>query len=146
MDEIMGIRTPDELRGAVAKGAIFLDEVQPDWWERIELSTLMLSSPSCCVLGQLASALGAEAGVDKDENYLGFGSIVIDPEDIADGCDGPIRCVEHLHLTTDSAVRFGFEIHDPEGRMTFADSDREYGALDDAWADEITSRRHLYAD
>lgn len=50
----------------VAAGAAFLDEHDPDWWrpdaERaIDLSTLRLSSPRSCVLGQRCPAEALEA-------------------------------------------------------------------------------------
>lgn len=35
------------------KGAALLDEVNPEWWERINLQTLQMNSFINCVLGQL---------------------------------------------------------------------------------------------
>lgn len=37
----------------VAAGAVFLDEHDPGWWQRIDLAVIDLGSPCCCVLGQL---------------------------------------------------------------------------------------------
>jgi hypothetical protein len=45
------------IAGRVAKGAAFLDEREPGWWQRIDLDTLDLMAPCLCVLGQLATSL-----------------------------------------------------------------------------------------
>lgn len=37
----------------VARGAAWLDENYPTWWERIDLATLNIASCSDCVLGQV---------------------------------------------------------------------------------------------
>jgi hypothetical protein len=39
----------------VARGAALLDEREPGWWQRIDLSKLDLASTCRCVLGQLFS-------------------------------------------------------------------------------------------
>jgi hypothetical protein len=46
-------RTDTTIAERVAKGAALLDELVPDWWHRIDLTTLALVSPCQCVLGQL---------------------------------------------------------------------------------------------
>ena len=37
----------------VARGAAYLDEREPGWWQRIDLDALDLAVPCKCVLGQL---------------------------------------------------------------------------------------------
>lgn len=40
----------------VNRGAALLDELDPDWWECIDLPTLDIADPGVCVLGQYAEA------------------------------------------------------------------------------------------
>ena len=42
------------------RGAIYLDRVMPDWYTRVELTTLQLSSTCKCVLGQIFSTEAAD--------------------------------------------------------------------------------------
>ena len=81
----------------VARGAAFLDEREPGWDARIDLDTLSLDSPCCCVLGQLhggygaglrATGLGDDDGRDielgffwTDEHLVGF-SLDDEPGDL----------------------------------------------------------------
>lgn len=41
------------LRTRVERGAQLLDEIEPGWFQRIDLTDLDLSDPTCCVLGQI---------------------------------------------------------------------------------------------
>lgn len=45
--------TPEQARRRVARGAAFLDDEHPGWYQRIDPDALELSEGSCCVLGQL---------------------------------------------------------------------------------------------
>ena len=45
--------TPEQARQRVARGADYLDEEHPGWYQHIDPETLELSEGSCCVLGQL---------------------------------------------------------------------------------------------
>ncbi|GIV61794.1 MAG: hypothetical protein KatS3mg044_0660 [Rhodothermaceae bacterium] len=45
--------TPDVVRARVARGAAYLDAVDPGWHHRLDLATLTLADGTCCVLGQL---------------------------------------------------------------------------------------------
>lgn len=42
-----------EIRPEVEKGAALLDEVEPDWWMRIDPATLHMQSAQFCIVGQL---------------------------------------------------------------------------------------------
>lgn len=43
----------EEARVRVARGAAHLDEVRPGWWNEIDVGTLTLRDPCCCIVGQL---------------------------------------------------------------------------------------------
>ncbi len=45
--------SPERAARRVARGAAYLDEVDPTWYRRVDPETLELSSGSSCVLGQL---------------------------------------------------------------------------------------------
>ena len=45
--------TPEQARRRVARGAAYLDDEQPGWYQHIDPDTLELSEGRCCVLGQL---------------------------------------------------------------------------------------------
>lgn len=45
--------TPQEAWTRASRGAAFLDRCYPDWFRRINVQRLELSSRSCCIVGQL---------------------------------------------------------------------------------------------
>ena len=45
--------TPEAARQRAARGAAYLDEVDPGWYMRVDVQTMELAHASCCVLGQL---------------------------------------------------------------------------------------------
>jgi hypothetical protein len=45
--------TQEDMRMAVAKGAVFADERLPGWYRRVDLGKLNLRNCTACVLGQL---------------------------------------------------------------------------------------------
>jgi hypothetical protein len=51
----------------VARGAALLDEREPGWWQRIDLSKLDLASTCRCVLGQLWIDMAIED--DEEDPY-----------------------------------------------------------------------------
>src|SRR5690349_12001578 len=64
-------------RQAVWRGAAFLDERLPDWWQRVNPATLRIESAFHCVLGQLYGtflegtwALRLEAGDGRRYGFL----------------------------------------------------------------------------
>lgn len=61
-------------REHVARGAAWLDTVQPDWVDRVNLETLYMDSPVNCVAGQTLGHLVHEYR-DEYENlaYDGYG-------------------------------------------------------------------------
>jgi hypothetical protein len=112
----------------VAAGAAHLDVHDPEWWRAdvdraIDLSTLYLSSPRLCILGQrcpLEVLSAAERGMSSFYAYA----------------------VELSGLTNRSLDRWaadrGFEVADDED---FADDSEEYAALTIAWINVIAARR-----
>jgi hypothetical protein len=50
----------------VAKGAAFLDESEPSWWQVIDLDALDMEQGCNCVLGQLHPS-----NTDEELHYLG---------------------------------------------------------------------------
>lgn len=66
----------------VAAGAALLDEKRPGWWRRIDLNTLVLSSPCNCILGQ-----------EFDEFWLGLDGLELDRDRAAElGFDAAGPC------------------------------------------------------
>jgi hypothetical protein len=70
----------------VADGVALLDEMNPGWWDGIDLETLRIEYADSCVLGQVYGSFaagcmllsGREAGVSDWEATHGFGQIEID--------------------------------------------------------------------
>jgi hypothetical protein len=70
----------------VADGVALLDEMNPGWWDGIDLETLRIEYADSCVLGQVYDSFaygclwlsGREAGVSDWEALHGFGQVEID--------------------------------------------------------------------
>ena len=45
--------TPEAAWQRAARGAAYLDEVDPGWYRQVDVRTMELGDASCCVLGQL---------------------------------------------------------------------------------------------
>lgn len=45
--------TPEKVRERVDRGATYLDEVDPEWYQRVDAETLELGDGEQCVLGQM---------------------------------------------------------------------------------------------
>lgn len=70
-----------DAKDRVAAGVRMLDALVPDWADRIDLFRFDLSSPSCCVLGQVYKAEGEEAAAAWNGDETGT------VEEITDGYD-----------------------------------------------------------
>jgi len=98
----------------VARGAAYLDEVDPVWYRGVDPETLELSSGSSCVLGQL---------------YGGFRL--------------GLRRAHLFHLSSApranlSPVSYGFfHVQGVSEDL----QDRDYGYLTDAWSREVRKRQ-----
>lgn len=104
---------------AAARGAAFLDQKHPGWWDRINVGSLSIASTCQCVVGQLYAGRATDYGYDMDDDAYVMGLLDLFGEDIAD----------------EMAVYHGF---DAWGRL---DDHYGYGELTDAWRAEITRRR-----
>lgn len=106
--------TIEQARQRAARGAAYLDDVDPGWHERVNPATLELGDGQCCVLGQLHG--GFRQGLGRSA-ILQLGS-------------APQASL--------SPVRLGFQcVQDvPE-----AWQDRDYAHLNAAWQHEIARRR-----
>jgi hypothetical protein len=97
----------------VAAGAALLDEHQPGWDQRINLTFLSLPDTCCCILGQLFPAPDPMS-VDEDGD---------------DGYWRGLRDIDLEIFTFDRACALGFA------------SDGMYGLLENEWIRVITERR-----
>lgn len=108
----------------VAAGAAWLDEVDPGWWELVELDRLDLASCDDCVLGQWAAANLPER--TYGEGY--FGSPDYGYAAVA------------LGLGIFQGKEYGFSVGHGPGRPLVS-----FPELTEAWVDEIL-HRELEAD
>ncbi|WP_457652153.1 hypothetical protein [Rhodocaloribacter sp.] len=100
-------------RERAARGAAYLDAVDPEWSRRIDPETLTLADGTCCVLGQL-----------HGEFRMGMGRVGMFNMSSAPRANlSPVDYGFH-------AVRFGNE----------ALHARDYAFLDEAWREEIRRR------
>lgn len=109
----------------VTAGAALLDEHWPDWWMEVDLSTLDLSSPCNCVLGQLGCDYTAV------ENHF---PLTVPEEPVRDGFNLFETAVfPYLGMGWQDTIDYGFEAQSWNGVS--------YDALQAAWVDVITERR-----
>jgi len=106
--------TPEAARQRVARGAAYLDEVDPDWWQRLDAAVLELSHGQSCVLGQLHG--GFEHGLSRAA-ILNMGSA---PRASLSPVALGFLCVQGVAA---------------EGQA------HDYALLNAAWQDEIIRRR-----
>ena len=101
-------------RKRAARGAAYLDDVDPDWSRRIDPETLTLADGACCVLGQLHGEFRRGMSRTGLFNMSSAPRANLSPVDYG------------FH-----AVLFGDE----------ALQARDYAFLDEAWREEIRRRR-----
>ena len=88
-----------ELTYRVSKGAKLLDQLNPDWYRKIDREALNMGTFDCCVLGQLYCPFGSEAcemigldySEDEDRDY-GFNT----------GRSSRLACSHEMKLLTDA--------------------------------------------
>lgn len=101
-------------RERVARGANYLDEVDPGWYRHVDPETLVLADGSACVLGQLHG--GYRRGLGRS-SLLNFSS-------------APFASL--------SPVDYGFQGVDGVSEDVQA---RDYELLDAAWSREVRRRQ-----
>lgn len=116
----MPIQQSDRQR--VMRGARLLDEYRPDWRSRIDLSTLDLSNPCLCILGQVY-AEAAEAASDA----------LTDPMDLLRRT--PFAYGLDVLDAADRPSRYGFDVVGVSGHLQ-----REYADLQAAWVELLTGK------
>lgn len=106
--------TPERVRERVARGASYLDDVDPGWAHRVDPQTLSLSSGRHCVLGQL-----------HGEFRLGLGRSYL-------------VSLSSAPRPSLSPVAYGFKCVDdvPSGWQ-----DRDYALLTEGWRAEVRARQ-----
>ena len=104
----------DDARTRVQRGAAYLDEVDPEWYRRVDPVTLRLSSVSSCVLGQLHG--GFRLGLSR--------SMLIN--------------MSSEPRASLSPVAYGF--HCIEG-LSEAAQEQDYAYLDAAWREAVRQRQ-----
>ena len=69
------------VKDRVAAGATLLDEKRPDWVDRIDLDSLDMASPWCCILGQVYGSFGTGLGhidIANEEGAECYGLAAVD--------------------------------------------------------------------
>ena len=106
--------TPEAAQQRAARGAAYLDEVDPGWYERVDVQTMELGHASCCVLGQLHGDF--RLGLSRSR-LLSMGS-------------APRASLSPVHL--------GFLcVADPDPAW----QERDYRHLNRAWQEEVRQRQ-----
>lgn len=100
----------------VARGAAFLDRVEPGWHERINLNTLKLDSCLDCVLGQLNAQSG---GPGLYSAYF-------------------VKR-QQLGLTVNAAAEHGFTVN--RALVGYSEQEAQFELLTAAWRELIEARR-----
>lgn len=106
--------TYEYARERAARGAAFLDEVDPQWYARLDLQTLHLKSGTACVLGQL-----------HGDFRLGLGR-------------ASLFNMSSAPRASRSPVRLGFLC--VQG-VPAAEAEQDYLYLDQAWTEEVQQRQ-----
>lgn len=120
--------TAEQYAKNAARGAVWLDERMPGWWDIIEVNELNMQDANRCILGQLGSTLAPLA------NYY-------DIIEFEDGCMFP-QLETLAGLSGDEVIEHGFDRYDEE-IMDFSKIDTAWNDLAEAWLYEIMERRML---
>lgn len=136
---------PEEWGGAddtAERGALYLDRVMPDWYTKVEILPLDLSSPCACVLGQLFRPMTAQILAADSLQVLDAGG-----REIGEYSDGfnlgrvLLGMNEHKATTDLPTDRDGDEL----GIDVFLGFDHYTGAryedLTDAWSQQVATRQ-----
>jgi hypothetical protein len=105
-------------------GALLLDVIQPDWFNKIDLDRLNLRDASACVLGQLFGEYKAGA-----ERLFA----IVKPTEIS------LRYIDGEVWYAGQAERAGFYVS--INTLVGHDARKCYGKLIEAWKREIRKRR-----
>lgn len=106
--------TPEKVRERVARGAAYLDDIDPEWYRRVDAETLELDDGRHCVLGQL-----------HGEFRLGLGR-------------SHLISLSSAPRASLSPTAYGFKC--VEG-VPDAWQRRDYALLDEAWMEAVRRRQ-----
>lgn len=130
------IQVAADMAMACTRGAQFLDQHRPGWYELINLNTLSLESPCRCILGQLhPESNRLSSGISG--YYVGLEKLVRPNADAMAAELGDVPLSEH----------YGFKIRemdyacDQSTESFIAEMTWRYGYLTQLWRDAIRARR-----
>lgn len=136
----------------VLRGAAWLDEVMPDWFERIDLDELNLADECWCVLGQIVSDVTSEQLTEEGSDWHhDYWTVVCDRYSTLDEKREylPVAGLVPMVMTNAVAVQRGFQVcakrwgdgyeinHDLMASI-------DYDHLTDLWRAQIERRRRLH--
>lgn len=116
---------PDEVEARVERGTESLDNTMPGWWEKVDLSTLDISSCSRCVLGQVF-----KTHVKDWQNAFNYGRDVL--------CEGSHQTAVADGFSARYWSDLGDDVSDVEGVAVLHD---EWAQLHTAWHHVIEARQ-----
>ena len=129
--------TIEDAKARVKLGAAWLDERYPNWWDKIDLGTLELSSCDLCVLGQVwTGVVPVEekfqliAQAVKGSCYTAKQAMAGDGFNLMMWSDGDLYLYNHVQ-------DLGFDLKGVNPNL----EPEKYETLTQAWTDLIISRR-----
>lgn len=144
----------NDIADRVARGAAWLDEKYPQWFDKIDLSILDLSNCTQCVLGQVYTGAipAAEQGQVLAQAIAqvthGWPDAVEWAQDyrlqVASGEFGGYQILTDFHELPEDGEWHGFVARADRGGEQDADTDAEYVLLLEEWTRHIVRRRVAY--
>jgi hypothetical protein len=138
----------------VARGAAWLDEKYPQWFDKIDLSTLDLSRCTQCVLGQVYTGVipAAEQGQVLAQTIAQITQGWPDADEwaqdyrlqVASGEFGGYQILTDFHELPEDGEWHGFVAKADRDGEQDADMDAEYVLLLEEWTRHIVRRRVAY--
>lgn len=135
----------------VLRGAAWLDEVMPDWFERVDLDELNLSEPCWCVLGQIVRDVTSEQLTEEPSDWEhDYWTVVSDRYFTLDEKREhlPVAGLAPMVMTNEVAVQRGFQVCAKrwgDGYEIYHDHDLmatiDYDHLTDLWRAQVERRR-----
>lgn len=141
----------NEVTDRVARGAAWLDDKYPQWYSKIDLSTLDLSNCTMCVLGQVYTGVipTEEQGQILAQAIRSVVEAFPDGEEYAEeyrlevltGSYGGYQILTDFHELPNDGEWHGFVASAARDNLDVAREAAEYQALLDEWTRVIISKR-----
>lgn len=122
------------IKERVARGAGWLDQRYPDWWNKIDLGTLEVSNCHMCVLGQVYTGCIPT----RERNQILAQVLGRTPQQVTLDSIPGYDVLSAYYELGELAIGLGFAIGWP---LRFFSPKEEYAALTDEWTRVIISRR-----